>query len=102
MATFATLGVTNARLVKGLFQNTLPTMPAERIAVLHVDGDWHDSVRGCLEALYDRVVPGGVIQFDDYGFWQGARKAVDEFFASRGIKPVLIKLDYSGRQYVKP
>lgn len=42
-----------------------------------------------------------MIQFDDYGFWEGARRAVDEFSAERGITPTLTKLDYSGRQYVK-
>jgi predicted O-methyltransferase YrrM len=67
--------------VKGLFQETLPATPIQQIAVLHIDGDWYESVKACLESLYDKVVPGGVIQLDDYGYWQGARKAVDEFLA---------------------
>jgi len=52
--------------------------------------------------LYERVTPGGLIQFDDYGYWQGARKAVDEFMAKRNIKSSLQKIDYSGRFLVKP
>ena len=55
----------------------------------------------CLENLYDRVSPGGVIQIDDYGFWEGARKAVHDFFDRRSISPVLTRLDYSGRQFIK-
>jgi predicted O-methyltransferase YrrM len=91
-----------SRLIKGLFQDTLPVAEVEKIAVLHVDGDWYESVKSCLEHLYDRVSPGGVIQIDDYGHWAGARKAVTEFFQHRQIDPKLHYLDYTGRQFVKP
>jgi hypothetical protein len=88
--------------IKGLFQDTLPVTPISNIAVLHIDGDWYESVKACLDALYDKVVPGGVIQFDDYGYWAGARKAVDEFLAARAIATPLQRLDYSGRFLIKP
>ena len=88
--------------VKGLFQDTLPVTPVGAIALLHIDGDWYESVKACLENLYDRVTPGGIIQFDDYGYWKGARKAVDEFLQARGIRAPLRKLDYSGRSLLKP
>ena len=87
--------------VKGLFQETLPITPLSRIAVLHIDGDWYESVKVCLDSLYDKVVPGGIIQLDDYGYWQGARKAVDEFLEMRGIRSRLQRLDYSGRFLIK-
>jgi predicted O-methyltransferase YrrM len=89
-------------LVKGFFQETLPVTPIPRIAVLHIDGDWYQSVKACLDSLYNKVVPGGVIQLDDYGYWKGARKAVDEFLESRGIQEPLQRLDYSGRFLIKP
>lgn len=92
----------NVTFVKGLFQETLPATPIQQIAVLHIDGDWYESVRVCLETLYDKVVAGGLIQLDDYGYWQGARKAVDEFLARRGIRTPLQRLDYSGRFLIKP
>jgi hypothetical protein len=91
----------NAHFVKGLFQDTLATANVGPIALLHIDGDWYDSVRVCLEVLYDKVSPGGIIQFDDYGYWQGARKAVDEFVQRRGIRDSLRKIDYSGRALLK-
>lgn len=101
-ASFARLGISGpVELVKGLFQDTLPQTPIETIAVLHIDGDWYDSVKTCLENLYDKVAEGGVIQIDDYGFWKGARKAVDEFFQRRSITANLKRLDYSGRQFIK-
>jgi hypothetical protein len=58
--------------------------------------------RACLDNLYDKVVPRGVIQFDDYGYWKGARKAVDEFLEKRQIPAGLQQLDYSGRFLIKP
>jgi hypothetical protein len=89
------------KFVKGPFQETIPATPISRIAVLHIDGDWYESVKVCLDSLYDQVVPGGVIQLDDYGYWQGARKAVDEFVETRGIQSRLQRLDYSGRFLIK-
>jgi len=100
---FHRLGVVDGvQFVKGLFQETLPVTPVSQIAVLHIDGDWYESVKVCLECLYDKVVPNGVIQLDDYGYWKGARKAVDEFFEQRGIHVPLKRLDYSGRFLIKP
>lgn len=89
-------------LVKGLFQETLPRSDIRQIALLHIDGDWYESVKTCLDHLYDRVTPGGIIQLDDYGYWKGARKAVDEFLERRSIDVPLKRLDYSGRWLQKP
>jgi SAM-dependent methyltransferase len=90
------------RLVKGLFQDTVPMTDVGQIALLHLDGDWYESTRVCLEHLYDKVAPGGIIQIDDYGHWAGARKALHEFFEARKIHVELSYLDYTGRQFVKP
>lgn len=101
-ALFERLGISaQSRFVKGLFQETLPASGVEKIAVLHIDGDWYESVKVCLEHLYDRVTTGGIIQIDDYGHWAGARKAVDEFSRRHPSQIVLQKLDYTGRQFVK-
>jgi len=58
----------------------------DKIAVLRLDTDWYESTKVELENLYDRVVPGGLIIIDDYYYWAGQQKAVDEFFKNRGIK----------------
>jgi O-methyltransferase len=92
----------DAHFVQGLFQETLVTISPPAIALLHLDGDWYESVKVCLDNLYDKVVPGGVIQLDDYGYWKGARKAVDEFLERRAIKAPLNRVDYSGRTLIKP
>jgi len=61
------------------------TIP-EKIAILRLDTDWYESSKFELEQMYDNVVPGGVIIFDDYYHWDGQRRATDEFFASRKIE----------------
>jgi len=103
-ASFQRLGISTAEIefVPGLFQHTLASSGVSQIALLHTDGDWYESVKTTLESLYDRVSPGGVIQFDDYGHWLGAHKAIDEFIDKRGIKTQLEYIDYSGRRMIKP
>jgi O-methyltransferase len=60
------------------------TIP-EKIAILRLDTDWYESSKYELEQMYDNVVTGGIIIFDDYYHWNGQRKATDEFFLSRNI-----------------
>jgi O-methyltransferase len=91
----------NTVLVRGLFQDTLPGCAVQSISILHVDGDWYESVKAVLQNLYDRVTPGGIVQFDDYGHWAGARLAVDEFMRARNITQPLRWVDFSGRQLIK-
>lgn len=91
------------RYVIGKTQDTLAD-PANRpaaIALLRLDTDWYESTSAELNALFDRVTPGGVVIFDDYGHWAGAKQAVDEFFAARGNPYLLNRIDYSGRMMVK-
>lgn len=67
--------------LKGWFQETMPKDSSQisQIAILRLDGDWYDSTRVCLEFLYDKVVPGGFVIIDNYGAYEGCRKAVAEF-----------------------
>lgn len=100
---FQRLGVLpQTRMVKGLFQDTLPETKPEAIAFLHLDGDWFDSTMVCLDELYDRVSTGGIIQIDDYGHWAGAKKALHQFLERKNERVSLRYLDYTGRQFLKP
>jgi O-methyltransferase len=74
----------------------------ERIAVLRLDTDWYDSTKAELETLYDRVAPGGVVLCDDYGFWQGAKIALDEFIERLPYPIYLSRTDQAGVEFVKP
>lgn len=87
--------------VEGDVAKTLQTSAPESIALLRLDTDWYESTRVGLEVLYPRLVPGGVCILDDYGHWQGARTAVDDYFASLGHRPYMHPIDYSGRVFIK-
>jgi len=88
--------------VVGKVEETIPLQVPERIAILRLDTDWYESTLHELTHLYDLLSPGGALIIDDYGHWEGARKAVDEFFVRRGSRPLFARLDYTGRLIVKP
>ena len=101
----ASVGYPSERLhfVEGPVEETVPEQAPERIALLRLDTDWYESTRHELEHLYPRLSPGGVLIVDDYGHWQGAREAVDEYFAAHPPRPLLVRYDDSGgRIAVKP
>jgi O-methyltransferase len=87
-------------LVAGMVEDTIPQSAPREIALLRLDTDWYASTKHELEHLFDRLVPGGVLIVDDYGWWKGSRQAVDEFFAQRGMRPLLQRIDYSGRMMI--
>lgn len=84
---------------RGWFQNTLRGAEMGSIAILRPDSDWYASTKVCLEHLYDHVVLGGFIILNDYGCYDGCRRAVDEFllvrgpeylnFVSRDVRPIV-------------
>jgi hypothetical protein len=86
---------------RGLVEETIPAHAPDEIALLRLDTDWYESTRHELQHLYDRVPSGGVVVFDDYGFWEGARQAVDEFLERTGERLLLVPMA-SGRITVKP
>lgn len=92
---------THQHFVVGKVEETLPAQAPKSIALLRIDTDWHASYAHVLETLYDRVVAGGIVIFDDYGHFKGAQHAVDEFIARRKIKLPLIRVDYSCRVLIK-
>jgi hypothetical protein len=95
--------VEKVHFVKGKVQDTIPgEMPAGPIAILRLDTDWYESTRHELQHLYPALVKNGVLILDDYGYWQGARKAVDEYFAANGLRPLMGRVDFAGRVILKP
>jgi O-methyltransferase len=90
------------QFVVGPVEETLEQTVPDQIALLRLDTDWYKSTLAELEALYPRLVPDGVLIIDDYGHWQGARAACDEFFGRLSFQPLLQRIDYTGRLMVKP
>ena len=91
----------NFTFVEGDVAQTLTHQVPEAIALLRLDTDWYESTRVGLEVLYPRLAVGGVCILDDYGHWQGARKAVDDYFDGLGQRPYMHTIDYSGRVFIK-
>ena len=78
-ANMETTGYPSIRYVVGKVENTIPAQMPERINLLRLDTDWYESTRHELEHLWPRLRPGGVLILDDCGWWDGARRAVDEY-----------------------
>lgn len=102
---FQKLGLTleNTHITPGWFNETLHKAPIEQIAVLHIDADWYESVKVVLDIFYDRVMPGGFVALDDYGYWEGCKRALDDFCAERGLAAMeLVRTDRVGAYFQKP
>lgn len=91
--------LTNVQFVKGKVEDTIPQTISEKIALLRLDTDWYESTAHELKYLYPKLSTKGVLIIDDYGHWEGCRKAVDEYFATNTL--LLNRIDYTGRIAIK-
>ena len=91
------------RTVRGYFNKTLPKMLTTigPIAFLHMDGDWYESTKTILDNLYELIVYNGIVQVDDYGYWEGCKRAIREFEAQRNIKFEINNIDDTGIWFSK-
>lgn len=85
--------------IRGRVEDTIPASMPPEIAILRLDTDWYESTRHELQHLYPRLEKGGVLIIDDYGHWDGARAAVDEYFSDKAL--LLHRIDYTGRAAIK-
>ena len=85
------------RYVVGKVEETLPRCAPESIALLRLDTDWYESTRQELESLVPRMTPGAVLIIDDYGHWEGSRRAVDEYLQRERPRLMLHRIDYAAR-----
>jgi len=89
------------RYVRGPVEQTIPGECPASIAVLRLDTDWYESTRHELEHMWPRLSVGGVLIVDDYGHFEGAREATDEYFAAQSLPVLLHRIDYTARIAVK-
>ena len=89
------------RFVIGPVERTLPEFAPEKIAVLRLDTDWFASTKHELVHLFPRLSEGGVLIVDDYGAWEGSKKATDEYFSGDGPRIFLSRSDFTGRIGIK-
>jgi O-methyltransferase len=102
----ARLGKSNVVFIEGPVEQTLKNkallneLETQRIAVLRLDTDWYESIKLEMNLLWPLVSRGGIFVADDYGYWTGAKKAVDEGLGP--CRPFLNFIDYGARVVVKP
>ncbi|MBU0489951.1 MAG: TylF/MycF family methyltransferase [Bacteroidetes bacterium] len=92
----------NMVFIKGKVENTIPeNLPKENIALLRLDTDWYESTKHELKYLFPILEQNGILIIDDYGHWEGCRKAVDEYFSENNMCILLYRIDYSVRVGIK-
>lgn len=87
--------------IQGKVEDTIPENIPEKIALLRLDTDWYESTKHELNYLFPLLSHKGVIIIDDYGYWQGARKAVDEYILENKLCILLNRIDFSSRTGLK-
>jgi hypothetical protein len=102
-AAFARYGLLDDQVVflEGLFKDTLPSAPVERLAVLRLDGDMYESTMDGLVSLYHKLSAGGTLIADDYYLFECQRRAVDEFRTAHGIADPIVQIDDFGGYWIK-
>jgi asparagine synthase (glutamine-hydrolysing) len=66
-------------IIQGKYEDVLPRQTTARsFDLVHIDCDWYESSRVVFTYLKDHLSPGAILQIDDYGHWQGSRKAFDK------------------------
>ncbi len=88
-------------LVQGLVEDTIPIEAPQEIALLRLDTDWYRSTYHELVHLFPRLSEGGILIIDDYGYWQGAKAATDQYFHERQLHVFLARTDICSRTVVK-
>jgi len=90
------LNIEDFHFAKGMVEDTIPDQsPQGPIALLRLDTDWYKSTKHEMDHLFPKLVPGGVLIIDDYGDWQGARQAVDEYLDQHAIRMLLTRVNGS-------
>lgn len=87
--------------VVGRVQQTIPFHDVNNLCLLRLDTDWYESTKHELVNLYPKLVKGGVLLIDDYGYWVGCKQAVEEYISETGIQILLHRDDFTGRSAVK-
>ena len=91
----------NVVFVKGKVEDTIPTAVPEKISLLRLDTDFFESTYHELLHLFPLLREKGILIIDDYGYWKGARKAVDNYFSEKKIPVLLNRIDYTVRLAIK-
>jgi O-methyltransferase len=97
---FARLGLgRGVEFLPGFFEHTLAGLAGRTWSLVRVDADTYEPTRAALDALYPGLAPGGYVVLDDYGSFEGSRRAVDEFRAAHGIAEPIERIDFTAARW---
>jgi O-methyltransferase len=97
---FARVGCdSGVEIVPGFFADTLPALTGRRWAIVRLDADSYEATRFALDCLYPGLAVGGYLVIDDYGSFDGCRRAVDEFRAAHAIAEPIEAIDHTGARW---
>jgi hypothetical protein len=97
------VGDQNVRYIKGRFPDSASSVPPNlRFCLVHIDCDLYAPFKAALQYFYPRLVKGGFLAMHDYYnlYWNGAEKAIDEFFSDKPEKLIPIP-DKSGTVIIR-
>jgi O-methyltransferase len=86
---------------KGWFHQTFLQPLPEKVALLHCDADWYESVSLVLKTFYPLIPDGGCIVLDDFGYWEGCREAFYDFCLKNNEKPLIERIELDQAYWVK-
>lgn len=78
----------------GEIPGTLEAVKDKQFAFVHIDVDLYETTKSSFEFFYSRMVRGGIMLCDDYGFLayeKAAKLAMDEFFADKMEHPMSLR-----------
>lgn len=92
----------NITFVRGMVEDTIPSVKADQLSLLRLDTDLYHSTYHEFVHLYPTVASGGIVIIDDYGYFEGAKRATDQYIAENNLRLFLNRVDDSVRLAVKP
>lgn len=98
----ATCGTDGVEFHVGDVAETLPRFRARPLALMRLDTDYYVSTKVELELLYPMLTSGGVMIIDDYGYYEGSRRATDEYLDGWRDRPLLNRIDSAVWAGAKP
>jgi len=94
------LGLTNVKVLQGIFpDDTGIEISGRRFRLCHIDVDVYESAAQTFDWVWPRLVNGGIVVFDDYGFYScgGVTRFVDKM---RGQADRLVIYNVNGHAIV--
>lgn len=89
-------------VIEGKVEETLSVPPSCELSLLRLDTDFYNSTKVELEVLYPLLRSGGVLIVDDFGSFEGSRRATEEYFAANPPSPLLSRIDHGTVAGTKP